>query len=166
MSCRHDIHERAPVYQGLLSVSFSILLRLHVSIFLACFPLALPSLTRGRFDSSLCLCRCLCLVCVVLSTPNDPVEIYLHIEQSPRRCSMLHPHDVSMSIQCRRTSMSVKSSRSVPSKEFVLSRTKSVGSAPRTCRMKSLLEFAFFPKSQITCTFNAHQGKRAELSGQ
>ena len=74
------IHERAPVYQGLLSVSFSILLRLHVSIFLACFS-SLPSLTRGRFDSSLCLCLCLSL-CLCLCPAGSG-----RAGQSPRRDS-------------------------------------------------------------------------------
>ena len=31
-----DVHDRAPVYQGLLNASFPTLLRLRVSIFLAC----------------------------------------------------------------------------------------------------------------------------------
>ena len=71
MSCRDDVHERSPVYQGLLSASFS-----HPSE-TSCehFPsllFSLPSLTRGRFDSSLCLslslCECLCLsLCLCLS---------------------------------------------------------------------------------------------------
>ena len=59
LRCRGDDHDRAPVYQGLLSVSFPTLLRLRVSIF--CLLLLLPSLMRGRFASSLCLCLCLCL---------------------------------------------------------------------------------------------------------
>ena len=34
--CRCDVHDRAPVYQGLLIASFPTLLRLRVSIFLVC----------------------------------------------------------------------------------------------------------------------------------
>ena len=39
--CRDDVHDRAPVYQGLLSVSFPTLLRSRVSLLLVCCSLHL-----------------------------------------------------------------------------------------------------------------------------
>ena len=68
--CRDDVHDRAPVYQGLLSVSFPTLLRSRVRslLFLKSDVLLTSPLTRGRFDpSSLCLCECLCVCHVCLS---------------------------------------------------------------------------------------------------
>ena len=50
--CRDDVHDRAPVHQGHVSVSFLTLLRLPVSILLVSCSL----LTHGRFASNLCLC--------------------------------------------------------------------------------------------------------------
>ena len=39
--CRDDVHDRAPVYQGLLSVSFPTLLRSRVSLMFVCCSLHL-----------------------------------------------------------------------------------------------------------------------------
>ena len=69
--CRDDVHDRAPVYQGFLSVSFPTLLRLRVSLLVSLLFLTSP-LTPGRFDSSLCLSLSLslslslCLCCFAL----------------------------------------------------------------------------------------------------
>ena len=57
--CRDDVHDRAPVRQGHVSVSPFTLFEVACEHFLSLlFPLS--PLTRGRFDSSLCLCLCLC----------------------------------------------------------------------------------------------------------
>ena len=53
--CRDDVHDRAPVYQGLLSVSFPHTSGVTCEPFVSLQFLTSP-LMRGRFDPCLCLC--------------------------------------------------------------------------------------------------------------
>ena len=68
--CRDDVHDRAPVHQGLVSVSFTTLLRSLVSLFASLLFLT-SALTHGRFDSSLGLPLCLLTVFVSRSVRLD-----------------------------------------------------------------------------------------------